>query len=315
MSSPTDSGVLAGARARAEARTYAQAVRAELAALSPDRVAELLDDLEDHLAEVAAEDGRSLEARLGSPADYARELCAAAGLTVGPPARPARGAALVDRLGRARAWPGVHEALRFLPELRPAWWVVRAWAAVTVVDVVFVGGTSFPLPTLGLGPVGWVVTALAVAWSVRLGLRSRAAGREPDRRVLLLNAGLGLLTAVAVVAVADGPEVASAEPVYVEQFGTGGLTHGDGTPITDIRPYSSDGEPLSGVLLYDQDGRPVDDLSTHDAEGAEVPPAPGPPRPANAYPQRQVVAPATTPVPTPAAPTPGPSEPPAPGTP
>ena len=37
----------------------------------------------------------------------------------------------------------------------------------------------------------------------------------------------------------------------------GGLSHPDGTSITNLFPYDEKGQLLDGVLLYDQDGRPV----------------------------------------------------------
>jgi hypothetical protein len=96
----------------------------------------------------------------------------------------------------------------------------------------------------------------------------------------------------------------------------GALAHEDGTPITNILPYSSTGQPLTGVLLYDQDGRPIDDLADSTADGSAVEHVPGAPvQPGNAYPQqRQVVgwdesgAPVTVPMPLPtAAPTTAPT--------
>lgn len=299
-----------GTAQQAEVAEYAAAVRAALADVPAERSEELLDDLEEHLAEVAADDDAPLVFRLGSPEAYAHELRTAAGLPAGPGDGAAgSGAGLVDRL---RSWGPVREVEAFLPELRPAWWVVRAWAAVTAVDVVFVGSTSFPVPTLGLGPVGFVVTAAAIAWSVRRGLRARAAGTAPGRSAVLVNAGLGLLTLVAVLGLATRGGVASADPVYYEEPAPQTLVHEDGTPITNVLPYSSTGEPLTGVLLYDQDGRPIDDLAGTTADGSTVEPVPGAPvQPANAYPQqrqvltwdeesgRQVTVPMPLPAPTP----------------
>ena len=281
MTSPTQ------AARQTEVEEYAAAVRAELADVPADRSEELLDDLEEHLAEVAAEDGTPLASRLGPPAAYARELRAAAGLSADPAPTSGTGASLAERL---RAWEPVRQVERFLPELRPAWWVVRAWAAVTAVDVVFVGGTAFPVPTLGLGPVGFLVTGAAIAWSVRLGLRARAEGRVPGRGAVLVNAGLALLTLVAVIGLADRSGVASAEPVSYDDGAPSSLVHEDGTPITNILPYSSTGEPLTGVLLYDQDGRPIDDLADTTQDGETVETVPGAPlQPGNAFPQQRQV--------------------------
>jgi len=275
----------------AEVAEYAAAVRAALADVPADRSEELLDDLEEHLAEVAADDDAPLVFRLGSPEAYADELRAAAGLPAGRTGDRAGafagGTALISRF---RAWGPVRQVETFLPELRPAWWVLRAWAAVTAVDVLFVGGTSFPVPTLGLGPVGLLLTAAAVTWSVRLGLRARAEERVPGRAAVLVNAGLGLLALVALVGLADRGGVASAEPVYYDDGMPDVLVHEDGTPITNILPYSSTGEPLTGVLLYDQDGRPIDDLADGTPDGGLVQQVPGAPvQPDNAYPQQREV--------------------------
>jgi len=54
--------------------SYASAVRAALGALPDTERESLLEDLENHLAEVASESGLSLHERLGKPEDYAAEL-------------------------------------------------------------------------------------------------------------------------------------------------------------------------------------------------------------------------------------------------
>ena len=59
---------------------YATAVRAAFADLPGPERELLLEDLEDHLQEVAAEAGGPLAERLGEPEDYAAELRASAGL-------------------------------------------------------------------------------------------------------------------------------------------------------------------------------------------------------------------------------------------
>ncbi|MGY2127673.1 HAAS signaling domain-containing protein [Blastococcus sp. SYSU DS0617] len=280
-----------------EVRAYARQVRAALADVPAERLAELLEDLEEHLVEVAAEGGEPLALRLGPPAEYAAELRRAAGLAEpsepvehAAPAGPSWNAGLsahLDRLTATRQYAAVRD---FLPELRPAWWVLRAWAPLVAVDAVLFGSTSFPVPSLGLSPlVGLVLTGAAIAWSVRRGLRVRENPELADPRLgVVVNGGLALLALVALIAVADQPEPAMAYS-YPEQ-GPMTLSHDDGTPITNIHPYSATGEPLSGVLLYDQDGRPIDNLSTYTAEGGEVQRLDeDPPAPANAFPQEQRV--------------------------
>src|SRR2546429_1578515 len=59
--------------------SYASAVRAALAPLPDAERESLLEDLENHLAEVASESDLSLQERLGPPEDYAAELRSAYG--------------------------------------------------------------------------------------------------------------------------------------------------------------------------------------------------------------------------------------------
>lgn len=278
-----------------EVRAYARQVRAALADVPADRLTELLDDLEEHLVEVAAEGGEPLAVRLGPPTEYAAELRRAAGLA--EPAEPIGAAdaswstGISARLDRLTASPQYVAVREFLPELRPAWWVLRAWAPLVALDAVVFGRTSFPVPSFGLGPlVGLVVTGAAITWSVRLGLRARRTPERVDHRVaLVVNGLLALFTLIALVAVGGRPEPALAYSPYPET-GQTVLAHEDGMPITNIHPYSSTGEPLTGVLLYDQDGRPIDNVGTFSSEGGEVQRLESdPPAPANAFPQEQRV--------------------------
>ncbi|MCO7221834.1 hypothetical protein [Klenkia sp. PcliD-1-E] len=275
-----------------EVAAYARQVREALADVPAARLEELLEDLEEHLVEVASETPGPLDERLGSPAAYAAELRRAAGLPeptgVAAPARPGILERLRERWGDRPAVVAVRD---FLPELRPAWWVVRGWAAVAAVEAVFLGQVGIPLPTLGLGPVGWVVTGAAVVWSVRLGLRARAAGTPLTHATGFLNVGLALCALVAVIGLANQRTSSEYYPAEVSyDSGPTTLVHEDGTPITNIVPYGPDGTPLTGVLLYDQDGRPIDNLSDWTGDGTTVQPQDTvPAQPANAYPQSQVV--------------------------
>jgi hypothetical protein len=279
------------ARPGSDVLDYAREVRAALADVPAERSAELLDDLEEHLAEVALEGDGPLAERLGPPAEYAAELRRSAGLTeeVAAAGEPWR-VNLSRRLDPLHASRPVVAVADFLPELRPAWWVLRAWGGLLAVDAIFMGSGSFPVPTLGLGPIlGLVLTGAAVTWSVRLGLRARAnPGRGNPPLAVLVNGALAALVVVAVFAVAARPDSAVASD-YPEP-GPSTLQHEDGTPITNIHPFSSTGEPLSGVLLYDQDGRPIDNLAEYTADGDQVERVPAvPPAPANAFPQAQRV--------------------------
>lgn len=222
---------------------YAAGVREALADLPAADRDDLLADLEDHLAEVAAEGG--LEELLGSPEAYAAELRSSAGL---PP--PVRRPAPRQR----PAW--LRETLAFLPELRPGWWVVRgllvAWFASLAL------GGAVPL---------WLMLAVpAVPASVLLG---RRAALEPRLRWVDLAASiasvvLALLTVGLVggtTTYSDGSEVAP----YPAYSGTPGL---DG--VSNLFPYSSEGKPLDGVQLYDQDGNPVELVGRTDQNGNRI---------------------------------------------
>jgi hypothetical protein len=209
--------------------------------------------------------------RLGSPAVYAAELRAAAGL----PARAdaddefsrrmaARLAASrlgqvvrrdVDRLNSSSAYRGLRS---FLPELRPAWWVLRAWAALQVLAALTSHDPGWHLvPNVGDHP------ALGVALLIPAVIASVRIGRQPPswtrRRLLpLANAALAVGALVAAVNVNTGQYAAPRYDEFInanQQYG-GALSGPYGT-ITNIYPHAADGAPLEHVRLYDQEGRPV----------------------------------------------------------
>nr|WP_055508156.1 hypothetical protein [Nonomuraea pusilla] len=234
---------------------YARAVRAALAD-HPERE-ELLEDLDDHLAEIAAESGVPLEERLGPPEAYAEELVAAyggrphggVGRRPGPRAR-ARGWARDAHRSLLRHAP-YRGLVGFLPELRPGWWVLRGYLLAMILVSVTSSGRIAPQ-----GVVDWVVVAAAVYVSVWFGRR-----RHRGRAVLLAAAGVNAVAAVALLLGLmqaaewndDTSRYASSQSppdVYVNT-----VSAGDG--VYNIKPYAKDGTPLTDVYLYDQDGKPV----------------------------------------------------------
>lgn len=274
---------------------YAAKVRRALQDLPPDQLEDLLEDLPGHLAETAADDGDSLRDRLGSPADYAAELRAAAGLPAG---HAGGGDVLRDAAQRFRRHDSVRAVLDFLPELRPAWWVLRPWLILAALSSLLAGvvlGVPFGLA------LGLPMLVAATIVSVRLG--RRAARRPPRSRrqqlvILAGNAGLALLAVVVLVGVQQRGESGSYAYPYPGPYPYGlgeegePLRHSDGAPITNIYPYTADGRPLTGILLYDQDGRSVDNVATRTRTGLPIErivTAGSPPTPANAFPQRQRV--------------------------
>jgi hypothetical protein len=293
-----------------EIARYASAVRAAFADLpGPDREL-LLEDLEDHLQEVAAEAGGPLADRLGWPEAYAAELRASAGLPApgalgrrrtGSWLRETWGAQQAGRLWQAASThPAGRAVLEFLPELWPAWWVLRGYLAVQAACVALslldanLGGLSFPIPRpFGSRVLGLLAVAGAVAGSVALGRR----GTSRRGLVALGNAGLGLFAVLMLLELGAGEAYDDQyHPEFVTTYSEPALgLRANGREITNIFPFDADGKPLQGVFLIDQDGDPV--VATHnddpnlearlplDGDGNEV---------ENRYPQvQQLLDPAT----------------------
>ena len=254
-----------------DAERYLKEVAPHLGGLPAEERADLLDDLAQHLREIAAEPGPPLAERLGSPEAYAAELLASAGVVADRrPGAPLveRATALVQRL--RTSWVG-EEAVRLAPVLRPAWWVARGYLAVSLLAAVQRNGSSaFPLPELGGSPVlGTIAVLAAIALSVRLGERTMArSGR------LLVAGGNALLAIYAVSLFGEGAQTVryvdsyGGPPAYVNQ---GCLSSGSGESITNLYAYDTEGRLLDPVLLYDQDGRPIDNLCPEtDSQGRQL---------------------------------------------
>jgi hypothetical protein len=271
--------------------SYAAAVRAALASLPDAKRESLLEDLENHLAEVASESDLSLQERLGEPEDYAAELRSAYGA----------GSDLVNTrrrgLLRCRSWAllkaasgtqAYRELRALLPELRPGWWVLRAYLVVLVLAFFFRDGANLrpiPNPFSIHGLLQVLATLVAIVISVRLGRRGLPGGKGWRGAALAVNVAIALLALPVLVSMGTG---------YTYPFSTAGSSdpyfssaaagyYGPG--FTNIYPYSKDGKPLKDILLYDQDGRPLipakEGVVTDVPDGADGLPI------ANAYPLNQ----------------------------
>ncbi|HEU5107153.1 MAG TPA: hypothetical protein VFT95_01110, partial [Micromonosporaceae bacterium] len=248
------------AAAQSEIARYTEAVRAALADMPAKARDELLEDLPEHLAEVAAEGEGPLEDRLGPPDRYAAELRASAGVA---PRRKdsfadtARSAAVQvrGRLRRldARIGPmiGYGTASEFLRLLRPAWWVLRGYLAAMIVTYATDSSGNGVLPRVeGNEFLGLLMLAVFVVASIWLGRRTGGLGRWPRQIVL---AGSGLIVLIAFVWFLDVDRQARNAP-WVD----GGYV--SGTPydhISDVFVYDQDGNLVTGVYLYDQHGQPI----------------------------------------------------------
>lgn len=260
-----------------EVAAFVAEVRARLLDLGEEQREDLLDGLEADLA-----DQRADGADLGDPAAYAAELRAAAGLPEQPrrrtpPAWRAPRAEDVERLldTARRQWfaelqrhPAGPRAWEVVAALRPAWWVARAWALVTWVDV-WTGPWErvSVVPTLGVPLLGPALLAVAIAVSTLVGLGRLWPGSGPDRpllpRVAVLVANVAALLALWSVATAGSAYLSSSPTPWAEQWSTTtadpperGL-HVDGRPVRNVFAYDADGRPLEGVQLFAADGRPL----------------------------------------------------------
>ena len=264
--------------ARPDVTAFVAAVRARLADLTEEEREELLGGLEADLSE-RLEEG---EADLGDPATYAAELRAAAGLevrrrgwAVRRTARPFGEdvTALLDasrrRWEKEMAWrPWVTEGWNVAQTLRPAWWVLRAWLAVELLDVVL-GPIEYltVVPSLGTQFFGVLVLVVAVVVSAlvgtgRLWVDVHAPGQWLGRLVLL---GLNLFALVIAF-----PSVLSAFPgAWDSHKLANGAIYSDGRAsfppglrdgghyVRNVFAYDAAGDPLTGVQLFDQKGRPL----------------------------------------------------------
>lgn len=245
-----------------EITAYVEAVRAALSGL-PDAIRdELLEDLPEHLAEVAADDVGSLADRLGPPSVYAAELLASAGFVGGFPDPPAR----TDRIAEARAaiadWLraidtrtgplfGAARASEFLVLLRPAWWVLRGYLAAMVVAWML-DGSSQPIGVLprigGSDVVALVLLTGGILASIWLGRRARRVTAGPRYALWAGNAVL-VLVALAGFSHVDGQSrnVYFDDANYSDPYGH----------VRDVFVYDQQGRLIQGARLFDQDGQPI----------------------------------------------------------
>ena len=241
-----------------EIARYVDEVRQALADLPPTVRDELLEDLPEHLAEVAAEADGSLADRIGTPQAYAAELRTAAGAAA-PPATPKLDQRIADaviwvrdrlqaidvRLGPAI---GHARASEFLRLLRPAWWVLRGYLVAMLLTVM---STS----TFGLVPqfeesvlAGLLVLAGSVIGSIWLGRRSPGLRRWPR---LAVNAGTALLMIFGLVSLVDLESRADVDGYYQPSYNDP-YTH-----IQDVYVYDNEGRLVEEARLFDQNGEPI----------------------------------------------------------
>jgi hypothetical protein len=267
-----------------EVRLFLRAVRERLEDLTDEEREELVGGLDADMNDLVEE--RGVDA-LPEPGDYARELRTAAGFE--PEMQPTR-----VRLGAGLRVSGVLDAAHarwdtlvndlpgdpwgLLQALRPAWWILRAWVALQMVDLLWGNGNT----SLGLSPIpsleglGWLLLAVTSFVSIQIGRGKLWPGRPRGGavgRLLLLAVNLLALACLpvtvdrvatpdsvaAVVSGSDNDVADSYQQGYDEarsQYVRKGM-YVDGHWVSNIYPYDASGRPLVGVQLLDQTGAPV----------------------------------------------------------
>jgi uncharacterized membrane protein len=160
---------------------YATAVRAALADLTPDQLHAIVDGLDEHLAEVAADGSTDLVDALGPPTAYAAELRSSAGLpSVATPEATEASPVAIEPLATDVV----------VADDRPRW-VIAARVAITAVLALLlilvvrisdpVNGLQVVLGAAAVGVGWWVLhligkrAQLPAAWTTRMPLVLGAA--------------------------------------------------------------------------------------------------------------------------------------------
>ncbi len=245
-----------------EITAYVAAVRAALTGLPEATRDELLEDLPEHLAEVAADDVGSLVDRLGPPSVYAAELLAGAGFVGGFPDPPPKRDPFAElretalrqlRAMDARTGPlfGYPRASEFLTLLRPAWWVLRGYLAAMVVAWMLddSGQPIGLLPRIGGSEVvALLLLAAGVFGSIWFGRRSAGLAQGP-RYALYAGTAVLVLVALGGFLSADSSTRGSyySDVNYDNPYGH----------VQDVFVYDEQGRLIEGARLFDQSGQPI----------------------------------------------------------
>jgi hypothetical protein len=248
--------------AQDEINLYVFAVRAALGDLPESLRDELLEDLPEHLAEVAADGEGSLTDRLGSPEAYAADLRTTANYVGGFPDPPKhtdqfremRDLALA-RLNTVdvRLGPlfGAAKASEFLVLLRPAWWVLRGYLAAMVVAWLLddSGQPIGLLPRIGGSEaVALLLLAAGVLASIWFGRRSLELSAWPQR-ALWAGSVVLVLVALAGFSQADSSsrDANYTDVNYDNPYGS----------VEDLFVYDEQGRLVTNARIFDQNGSPL----------------------------------------------------------
>lgn len=174
---------------------FLDAVRIYLSDLPEHEREDLMADIEQHVAEVAAEWDGPLTTILGSPLAFVDDYRQSAHVPVAPPSPEPpplldRAVRLVERL---RTSDQVSAANVYLHDARPGWWGIRGYIGATSALQLLTGSPSpTTLDPAAHGLIGIALIALSMFLSIHLGRRSQK--RTWRRRLaILVNVAVVLL--------------------------------------------------------------------------------------------------------------------------
>jgi len=151
------------------------------------------------------------------------------------------------------------DLIALLPELRPGWWVLRAYLAVLIVAFMLKDGYNLkpiPNPFTSFGLLEILAILGAIAVSVRIGRRGVPHGGVWRGVALVANIAIPLLALPVLAGMGTNhayPLSTMDSGAYYSAYRAG--YYGPG--FTNIYLYTKDGKPLKDVLLYDQNGKPL----------------------------------------------------------
>jgi hypothetical protein len=235
-----------------EAAAYLAELERELADLPREEREDLLEEVEASLVE----GGDDPAGHLGTPARFAAELRASAGLP--PAAKPAPPKEpLWTRIRRA---PRTRAAAATAHELAPIWWLVRGFVVIALLSVGVQGHYRDLVPLLtGEPALDVLILSLAPILSVVLGLAGRR-GKLPLRPLwVVLDVGLAIALLFTPAMYNELKGRTDSRVVFVESMAPApaGLAN-NGVSLRNVYAYDRKGRLLHDVRLYDQDGKPLE---------------------------------------------------------
>lgn len=278
---------------------YATQVRGFLRGLSPEVIEELTGGLEADLIEATADSDivakdtdvtlADLVERFGTPESYAKELCESAGieipaagtlhdaardaLTVGKKPRVRLGARVKTRIStwwRAIESIDLNPAVRkFLRDVRPVWWFLRAWALYVILVSFEASGMNRPFPQ---DLAHWLLLLALFVGSVLLGRFTHATKLSSGWRKAVIGANVVLVLFIPMAMSHGGGS--NSDQAWQEGYQMGredeAFSHASaaGQPQPNVSPI--DTSKASNLYVYDAQGDFVPDARIVSESGEPI---------------------------------------------